>query len=90
MEVEHLQAGLRRGRREALARIREHARERRRRDAVDVLSGIEPIAHGALVHLRRQRAEQQAAVDGRVGVHLVDDGLELCLRSVGRQLEAAH
>ena len=90
VEIERFQAGLGCGGREALAGVGEHAGERRRPDAVDIFGRGQAIAHGALVHLRGQRAEHEAAVNARVGVHGIDDCFQLGLRRLRRQHEAAH
>ena len=90
VEIERFQTRLGRSGREALARVGEHAGERRRPDAVDIFGRGQAIAHGALVHLRRKRTEHKAAVDARIGVHGIDDRFQLSLRRLRWQHEAAH
>ena len=70
--IEQLNARGRRRGRVARVAVGEHRGQRCQRDAVDILLRIEQLAHVRLVHERRQRPEQQAAVHVFVAVHLVD------------------
>ena len=90
VEIERFQTRLGRSGREALARVGEHAGERRRSNAVDILDRSQAVAHSAFIHGSGQRAEHETAVDARIGIHEVDDGLQLGLRRLRWQHETTH
>ena len=70
--------------------IREHTGQRTVRNAVDVLFRGKGRAHGAVVELLGQRAEQKAPVDGVIGVHFGDDLQQVVLRGIGGQQELLY
>src|SRR5699024_2774301 len=55
-------------------------------EPVGVLGGVDPLEDGVLVQVPRERELHDVAGAGRVGVELVDDGLELGLGGVGGQV----
>ena len=88
--VEHLEACRSRAGRKAFAATREHARQRRAADAVDVFRRIEGLACGLFVVSARKRTEHQAAVNAGIAVDLRDDAYQRVLARVFGQHEAAH
>ena len=87
--VQYLHTGLGRAGREALPRAGHHPGQRAVGDAVHVLLCGQSPAHRRVVDAGRQRPEDQAAVDGRIGVYLRDDLQHLFRGGCGGQSEAA-
>ena len=82
IRIEHFNAGGSRAGSISGTSAREHRSHGAAANAVHVFRGIERIANGFLVELGRQRAEHEAAVNRRIGVHPGDYIHELFLGCV--------
>ena len=87
--VQQSQHGLGRTGGKALASPRKRGKQRGRRHGINVLDGIECRGNCILVKPSGQRAEQQAAVNSRVGIDALDGRQQLILRNIGGKQYAA-
>ena len=90
VRIEHFNAGGSRAGGIPRASAREHRSHGAAANAVHVFRGIERIANGFLVELGRQRAEHEAAVNRRIGVHPGDNIHELFLGCIFRKRNGAR
>ena len=90
VELQDLEAGLRRAGRVAEGRVGKDTGQRAVGDAVDVLLRRKGGADSAVVELPGQGTEEQTAVDGGVSVDAGDDAQQLLLRRVGGQKKLLH
>ena len=56
--------------------------------AIGILGGVDSLEDGVFIQVLGQRQLDDVAGAGVIGVELIDDGLELFLRDVGRQVLA--
>ena len=87
--VQQRQHGLGRAGSKALASPRKRGEQRGRRHGVNILGGIECRSNRILVKPSGQRAKHQAAVNGGIGIDVLNSRQQLILRNIGGKQNAS-